>query len=70
MDEGNRKCVYMYVHVCCVCVAASEWVGAEKEVAEEKVEVKSKRQKATDERKGQRAVTRTAKRRRRRVRPD
>lgn len=55
MDEGNRKCVYMYVHVCCVCVAVSEWVGAEKEVAEEKVEVKSKRQKATDERKGQRA---------------
>lgn len=33
----------------------SEWVGAEKEVAEKKVEVKTKGQKATDETGGQRA---------------
>lgn len=42
----------------CVCVRArvvtSEWVGAEKEVAE-KVEVKTQQQKATDEGRGQRA---------------
>ncbi len=34
-----KKCVYVCVFV---CVAMREWVGAEKEVAEKKVEVEDK----------------------------
>lgn len=40
-------CVRAHARACVrVCVVMSEWVGVEKEVAEEKVEVKTKGQKS------------------------
>lgn len=39
VPERTRACV-------CVCVVMSEWVGVEKEVAEKKVEAKTKGQKS------------------------